>query len=144
MTTTPSTPGLLPWEGQPYSVKRHGVSITNCDSEPVQTPGCIQSHGVLLVVRPTDLTVVQISENAEPWLGCSVQDLLGKSIALVFGESGQARLRDFLRTEPTEHNPIYAFTLEARGSAPALDVIVHTTDGGAVVELEATDRKSVV
>ena len=138
MTTTPSTPGLLPWEGQPYSVKRHGVSITNCDSEPVQTPGCIQSHGVLLVVRPTDLTVVQISENAEPWLGCSVQDLLGKSIALVFGESGQARLRDFLRTEPTEHNPIYAFTLEARGSAPALDVIVHTTDGVAVVELEAT------
>ena len=40
-----------PWEGQPYSVKRHGVTITNCDSEPIQTPGCIQAHGALLVLR---------------------------------------------------------------------------------------------
>lgn len=54
MTTPPSNHGLLPWEGQPYSVKRHGVSITNCDSEPVQTPGCIQSHGVLFVLRPAE------------------------------------------------------------------------------------------
>ena len=85
MTTAPSTPLPLPWEGQPYSVKRHGVLITNCDSEPVQTPGCIQAHGLLLVLRPTDLVVLQVSENVERWLGCSVQDLLGQPIARVFG-----------------------------------------------------------
>jgi len=39
----------LPWAGQAYSVKRFGVTITNCESEPVQTPGCIQGHGALLV-----------------------------------------------------------------------------------------------
>ena len=140
MTTAPSTPLPLPWEGQPYSVKRHGVLITNCDSEPVQTPGCIQAHGVLLVLRPTDLVVLQVSENVERWLGCSVQDLLGQPIARVFGSGGQARLREFLRTEPTEHNPIYAFTLDPRGDSAPLDVIVHTTGGVAVVELEATGR----
>ena len=32
----------------PYSIKRHGVSLSNCDDEPVQTPGCIQAHGLLL------------------------------------------------------------------------------------------------
>ena len=140
MTTTPSAPLSLPWEGQPYSVKRHGISIPNCDSEPVQTPGCIQGHGVLLVLRPADLTIVQVSENAERWLGCSVQALLGQSIAAVFGQSGQARLREFLRVEPTEHNPIYAFTLDPRGDAVGLDVIVHTTGGVVVIELEATGR----
>ena len=49
----------------PYSVKRHGVTIANCDSEPVQTPGCIQPHGVLLALRPSDLSVAQVSENSQ-------------------------------------------------------------------------------
>ena len=31
-----STDLLLPaWEGQPYSIKRHGVSLTHCDSKPI-------------------------------------------------------------------------------------------------------------
>ena len=38
-------PTPTPWDGQPYSVKRHGVTVTNCDSEPVQTPGCVQATG---------------------------------------------------------------------------------------------------
>jgi two-component system, chemotaxis family, sensor kinase Cph1 len=143
MTITPSTPVPLPWEGQPYSIKRHGISITNCDSEPVQTPGCIQAHGVLLVLRSTDLTVLQVSENAERWLGRTIPSLLGQPIAAVVGESGQARLRELLRNEPTEHNPIYAFTLDPRDEAPPLDVIVHTTGGVTVVELEATGRSDV-
>ena len=39
----------VPWSAEPYSIKRHGVQITNCDSEPVQTPGCIQAHGRVTV-----------------------------------------------------------------------------------------------
>lgn len=27
-----------PWADGPYSIKRHGTTLTNCDSEPVQTP----------------------------------------------------------------------------------------------------------
>lgn len=34
-----------PWAGAPYSIERHGVTITHCDSEPVQAPGCVQAHG---------------------------------------------------------------------------------------------------
>lgn len=53
------------WEREPYSIKRHGLSITNCDSEPVHTPGCVQAHGALLVVRLADLRVLQASDNAD-------------------------------------------------------------------------------
>ena len=70
-----------PWDGQPYSVKRHGLTLTNCDSEPVQTPGCVQAHGALLVLRPSDLTVLQASENAGDLLGHGPDRLLGQSVA---------------------------------------------------------------
>lgn len=129
-----------PWEGQPYSVKRHGLTLTNCDAEPVQTPGCIQTHGALLVLRIADLTVLQVSENVEPWLGHTVDAVLGKPVGFVLGEPGAARVRDLLRTEATERNPTYAFTRAASGAIPPLDVVVHTTQGVAIVELEATGR----
>jgi light-regulated signal transduction histidine kinase (bacteriophytochrome) len=39
---------LLPWSDGLYSIKRYGVMITNCDAEPIQTLGCIQSHGAVV------------------------------------------------------------------------------------------------
>jgi len=87
---------------------------------------------MLLVLRPSDLVILQVSENSGRWLGCSPLALLGQPVAAAVGENGQARLRELLRTEPTEHNPVYLFTLEARGATPPLDVIVHTTGGVAV------------
>jgi len=51
------------WQTQPYSVKRDGLNLSNCDDEPVRTPGCIQAHGALLVLRHADLSIRQASEN---------------------------------------------------------------------------------
>ncbi len=129
-----------PWDGQPYSIKRHGLTLTNCDSEPVQTPGCVQAHGALLVLRSTDLTVLQASENIESLLGHGPDQLLGQSVAAAVGPNGEALLREFLASEPTDRNPLYVYTLPDRGDLPPLDVTVHTIDGVAVVEFEATGR----
>jgi two-component system, chemotaxis family, sensor kinase Cph1 len=62
MTSNPPDTSPLPWADGLYSIKRHGLSLTNCASEPVQTPGCIQSHGALMVLRLVDLTILQVSE----------------------------------------------------------------------------------
>ena len=51
MTNNPPENTPLPWGNGLYSIKRHGATLTNCDSEPVQTPGCIQAYGALLVLR---------------------------------------------------------------------------------------------
>lgn len=136
-TTRAETP--LPWDDGPYSIKRHGVTVTNCDSEPVQTPGCVQAHGALLVLRPSDLTVLQASENVESLLGHRPEQLLGRSVASVIGVDGEARLGAFLRTEPVDRNPLYVFTLPTHGGSP-LDVTAHTIQGVVVVEFEATGR----
>ncbi len=133
----------LPWAGQPYSIKRHGVSITNCDSEPVQTPGCIQAHGAMLVLRPSDLTILQASENTDQLLGCSAASLLNTPVRNAVGASGEASLKSFLAAEPTDRNPIYVFTLPAAGNVPPLDVTAHTIDGVAVIEFEATGRTDI-
>lgn len=93
------------------STKRHRATITDCDTEPVRTPGCIQAHGALLVLQQSDLSILQES-------------------------GGEAKLRSVLASEPTDRNPIHAFTLPEGRQPQALDVTLHTLDGLVLVEFE--------
>ena len=141
MTLPPAATGPLPWEGGAYSIKRHGVTLTNCDAEPVQTPGCIQAHGALLVVRPGDLVILQASENSADLLGLAPDGLLGQPIGIVTGEAGAAQLSASLAGGATDANPLRLFTLRGRGGGgegPALGVSLHTLEGLALVEFEPT------
>ena len=140
MNETIDSKVALPWEGQAYSIKRFGVAITNCDTEPVQTPGCIEGHGALLVLDPVDLTLLQVTDNTETLLGLRPALLLGESIARVLGADGEARLRAFLGSRSLDCNPLYLMTHPGHGDAPALDVTVHTIDDVVIVEFETTAR----
>ncbi len=142
MTNTSPESSQLPWADSPYSTKRHGLSLTNCASEPVQTPGCIQAHGALLVLRLADLTILQASENTAQYLGKSPADLLGQNVATVLGASGVARLREMLQREQLESSSLYAFTMPPQAGITALDLCVHTTEGVVVAEFEPTGRSS--
>ena len=128
----------LPWPGGAYSIKRHGVTLTNCDAEPVQTPGCIQAHGALLVLRPDDLVILQASENSAALLGLAPEQLLGQPIDLVIDPAGAARLRASMAGGATDANPLRLFSLPSRAGAPALDVSMHTLEDLALVEFEPT------
>lgn len=140
-TARPETEST-PWEHGAYSIKRHGISITNCDAEPVQTPGCIQSPGVMLVARCDDLVIVQVSENSAALLGQSPEQLQGAAISAVIGAAGERQLRELMKRNGTEANPLYAFTMDARGEVPPLDVVVHTIDGVAIIEFEPVRQTS--
>ncbi len=127
----------------PYSIKRHGVTLTNCDDEPVQTPGCIQAHGLLLALRLPDLVVAQVSENCAPWTGLAPAQVLGLNLADVVGAAAAGRLCDLLRTEALDDNPCYALTARLPGAAahlPALDMSLHTADGVLLLEMEPSGR----
>ena len=136
----PKMTRAAPWDTQPYSIKRDGINIINCDDEPVRTPGCIQAHGALLVLRLADLSILQASENTHAILGQSAQQLLGQSVAAVVKAEGAARLRSVLATDATDRNPIYAFTLPASEQVAAMDVTLHTQGGVVILEFEATGR----
>lgn len=128
----------IPWELEPYSIKRHGVTITNCDSEPVQTPGCVQGHGALLALRRRDLTILQVSENSGVRLGHSPAELLGRPVNVVLGAARTEQLEYFLAREPVVGTPLFLTTIQIPTQADTLDITVHTVDGIVVLEFEAT------
>jgi light-regulated signal transduction histidine kinase (bacteriophytochrome) len=130
----------LPWGSGPYSIKRHGTTLATCDSEPVQTPGCIQAHGALLVLRLGDLQILQASENTLLHLGVEVTSLLGRPVEQVVGAGRAARLREMLARDALDRGAAYAFTMPARADKAALDVCLHTRGGLAVLEFEGTGR----
>ena len=127
------------WQGAAYSTKRDGTSLATCDSEPVQTPGCVQAHGALLVLRAESLTVAQASENTDAVLGHAASALLERPLSDVVGPDRQVELAAFLKTAPTERNPIYVFTIPGGGGL-ALDVSVHTNGGGVLLEFEPAEE----
>jgi chemotaxis family two-component system sensor kinase Cph1 len=127
----------------PYSIKRHGISLSNCEDEPVQTPGCIQAHGMLLAVRIDDLIVTQVSENCERWTALRVDQVLGSALSRVVGSASAERIGELVRTEALDQNPCYALTSSLPGSpagAAVMDMTIHTADGVLLVELEPSGR----
>ncbi|MDY7573252.1 ATP-binding protein [Actimicrobium sp. CCI2.3] len=128
----------------PYSVKRHGTTLANCDVEPVSTPGCIQSHGMLLVAHPVALIVTQVSDNCAQWIACGVDEVLGKPLATILGEAATQRISALIAGQTLEGNPTYISTLRVAGmpdDAEALDISVHLAGGLLIVELEPTGRE---
>jgi chemotaxis family two-component system sensor kinase Cph1 len=128
----------------PYSAKRHGISIANCDSEPVSTPGCIQSHGMLLVMHPAELIVTQVSENCARWTGCGVDAVLGQPLAQVVGAAVAQRIAELVAGGGLKNNPTYALAVCLPGmpaDAEPLDISIHVAGGALIVELEPTGRE---
>ena len=124
----------LPWKDRPYSIKRFGTSITNCDSEPVHTPGCVQAHGVVVVMRLGDLQVLQISENTQAVLGEPPEAYLQQTVARVLGAELTDRLRGMVERDPLQSNPMLVGQVQREPAS--LQVTAHTIDDAVVVELE--------
>ncbi|MBD8543161.1 GAF domain-containing protein [Oxalobacteraceae sp. CFBP 8761] len=127
----------------PYSIKRHGVSLSNCDDEPVQTPGCIQAHGLLLALSPDDLIVRQASENWPQRTGLAMEQVLDQPLAAVIGPQAVQCIVQAMRTEVLERNALYVLTAPLP-HAPcrdiAMDFSVHQADGVLIVEIEPASR----
>jgi two-component system, chemotaxis family, sensor kinase Cph1 len=131
----------------PYSVKRHGVSITNCDAEPVRTPGCIQGHGLMLALRRDDLVAVQVSDNWAAWTGTPLDQVLGQTLAQVLGADVAQVIEHVVHNEVLENNPLYALTSRLAGpraSVEPMDISVHLSDGVLIVEFEPSGRSQAV
>lgn len=146
-TTSPQNPensnnDPLPWGSGPYSTKRFGTSLTNCDSEPVQSPGCIQSHGALITCRLADLCILQVSENSAEFFGLGPTELLGQPLTKLLAPEHLQTVQRMLGGEGLEANPLYAFTVDESSPAPALDVCAHTMAGVLFLEFEATGRSA--
>jgi chemotaxis family two-component system sensor kinase Cph1 len=71
----------------PFLTAGTPVDLENCAREPIHVPGCIQSHGALVVVRDRDQVVIQVSENVGEVFNEGPEVILGRTLGeLVAGD----------------------------------------------------------
>ncbi|MEZ4435637.1 MAG: ATP-binding protein [bacterium] len=110
------------------------VGLHNCDREPIQIPGSVQSHGALLAFDG-DRRLMMRSANAAAILRLGESPSLGAHLSrLDLGEAFETALgRVFDGVSPAELNPI---KVDIHGRP--FDVIVHLAEGYVVAEFEPT------
>lgn len=113
------------------------VDLTNCEREPIHQIGAVQPHGLLLVVRESDGSVVQASRNAGTLLACDA--LPGATLAQLGGDLAD-RVDHLARQDDlTQPQPLQAATA-ADGVRRRFEGAVHRLPGGwLVLELEPID-----
>lgn len=111
------------------------VDLTNCDREPIQIPGLIQPHGVLLVLKADTLEIIQVSRNIDEFLGYLPQDLLGQPLSTLFNSEQVNTIRRCLSGDFESMNPL---SLSIQGSDECLqfDGIVQRSEEVVLLELE--------
>ena len=117
------------------------VNLDNCAREPIHIPGAIQPHGLLFVLRESDLSILQVSENVLDLLGMEAEDLLGRPLTSFLSVEQAERVRAAIDlVDPGDHNPV-DLRLAALGDGRILDGFVHRFDGFALLELEPVALK---
>jgi two-component system, chemotaxis family, sensor kinase Cph1 len=116
-------------------VTARNVDLTNCDRELVQFPAAVQSHGAMLIVDEPNYIILQASENCEHLIGRAATDLLGKSIADVFGASAP-KMVERLHRMSLENGPVHVVRESFAGSTSGVNIFAHRCDGVLILELE--------
>ncbi len=116
------------------------ADLTNCERELIHLAGSIQPHGVLLVLAPESLDILQVSENVADLLGQLPGALLGRRLGDCQPVLGVA-VRDLLARDPL-HGPVpLRVRLGAADGTPdtvaLFEGTLHRTETqGLVLELE--------
>ncbi|MEB2844541.1 ATP-binding protein [Endobacterium cereale] len=97
--------------------------LDTCAQEPIHIPGAIQPHGAMIVIRPSDMTVLQASANAAEFLGQPVE--IGETANGAIG----AHRNDILAWHGSEEP-------ELQIQSDNLSLGLHRSDDMIVVEME--------
>lgn len=119
------------------------TDISGCDGELIHIPSAIQPHGVLLVLRPKDLTIVQASRNTDAMLGREVDRLLGATLEQAIGGTAAAQLKPLLNGN-VDVLPVHLrnITIEHADERRLFHAIAHRTHEHIVLELEELQKDS--
>jgi PAS domain S-box-containing protein len=108
-------------------------ALRNCESEPIERPGRIQSHGALLAIDPITLEITLVSENIGAFLDRAPAEILGAKLAEVLGGSATDRLSKLMVEQL--HQP-RKFLAKFDGTGKSAEATVHRRGANVVLELE--------
>ena len=112
------------------------IDLTNCDREPIHTPGTIQPHGALLALAEPDLAILQASANCGALLGVEASALLGRTVAEAFGAAVADAVLDALRRGGTRGYAPVSLGIDAAGTRRDFDAVAERSAGVVLLELE--------
>lgn len=114
----------------------HDVNLTNCDREPIHTPGSIQPHGILLVLSEPDLAILQISNNTQALLGIPPEKLLGQHLSILLEPDYLNAIASSLQGDFEYLNPV-KLLVRTYGKSREFNGIIHRSpQKHLIVELE--------
>ena len=121
------------------------IDLTICDREPIQSPGSIQPHGVLLVLQEPSLTILQVSANVEALLGLSPNHLVQSPLNTVLNDDSISLLSQ-LTFESNHHTVHRTLDIQTRAKNNPVNWrgIFHRTQGLVILELEKIDRSDAI
>ncbi|MEO8280047.1 MAG: GAF domain-containing protein [Ideonella sp.] len=121
------------------------ADLTNCERELIHLAGSVQPHGVLLVLRESDLRIVQVSANVENLLGVAPDVLLMQPVVELGGDiHAVIGLLCTQNEDLAEPAPLRCQLLSS-GRIRSFEGTLHRVAGGAhgqsllLVELEPVD-----
>lgn len=118
-------------EERPGTVSDHAT----CDREPIHIPAAIQPYGVLIVIDPDTLLILQISENVADFFDTNADRVLNRPLSTLLDDRSIAQLRHALAQKVVEEsNPLSMGT-----DRQHFDGIVHRHDGATIIELEPAE-----
>ncbi|HEY1684522.1 MAG TPA: ATP-binding protein [Tepidisphaeraceae bacterium] len=123
------------------------INLQDCAAEPIQIPGAIQPHGMLLVVAP-DFQILQASLNTPGSSGkSSASPLPGKPLSQFLGEKNfrllQAKLDSINIDDRLFHLGSISIPWQDDPAHP-FDVLAHRHDNLLIIELESIEHYSDV
>jgi light-regulated signal transduction histidine kinase (bacteriophytochrome) len=116
-------------------VSSFAVDLTNCDREPIQFLGGVQSFGFLVAVT-SDWMVARASQNLEVFTGAKAADLLGRPLTELFEIEAIHAIRNriTLLRGPDVVERLFGLTLVP--GQPPFDVALHFSGSAIVIEAE--------
>ncbi|WP_293859931.1 HWE histidine kinase domain-containing protein [uncultured Alsobacter sp.] len=118
----------------------NGTDLTNCDREPIHTPGSVQAHGCLIACSADGARILRCSENAVAMLGLTVSPL-DLTLGDVFEE---ALVHDLFNAATKSSDPRRPGLLRAvvLPVGTLFDVSVHRFEGAMIIEFEPASAQS--
>ena len=116
------------------------VDLTNCDREPIHTPGSVQPHGVLLICDINDNLITAASANAAAFLGGQRNQVVGFTLADILGSDVAHNLRNAVARTGSSHLAGAELGIQLQGG-PLVDASVHRHNDRIFVELEPTSQR---
>jgi chemotaxis family two-component system sensor kinase Cph1 len=107
--------------------------LTACEREPVQAPNLVEPNGCMLVVHEATLAIVQVSSNAEQFLGLPPEALLAMRLPDLFGAHKAAGLLPEISSEGKRK---YVSDLRIPKMGTAVDALVHRRQQLLILEFE--------